>query len=89
MSNIVFNYDKLKEKISEVFKSKSAYAHWLGITETSLNNKLNSNSYFNQDQIIRTVDYIGAKKDEVVAYFFTLEVEKNTINLKDNKGDKK
>ena len=80
MKKKIFNYDKLKGKIREIFKTQTAYASWLGISEASLYEKFNSNSYFNQEQIAKTIEYFGLTDDDIYEYFFTEKVEKNSIN---------
>lgn len=79
MATKIFNYDKLKGKIREIFKTQNAYASWLGISEASLYEKFNSKSYFNQEQIAKTIEYFGLTDSDVYDYFFTEKVEKNSI----------
>lgn len=79
MEKTVFNYDKLKGKIREVFKTQSAFANWLGISEGSLYEKFNSDSYFNQEQISKLIGYFNMSPEDVYDYFFTKQVEQNSI----------
>ena len=78
MEKIHFNYDKLKGAIREYWKTQSEYAKFLGISEASLYEKFNSESYFNQPQMIKTMSYINEDLLKINEYFFIEKVEKNT-----------
>ena len=75
---IICNYDKLKGKIREVFKTNANYAKFLGISEASLYQKFQSDSYFNQSQIIKTLEAFSEDSTKSREYFFTYEIEKNS-----------
>ena len=42
------NYDKLKGKIKEKLGTQGKLAEVMGLDETTISNKLNSNTYFTQ-----------------------------------------
>lgn len=71
-----FDYSKLRGKIREVFSTQEQYANSMDLSETSITNKLNNNSYFTQAEIIKSIDLLKIDVNEIGAYFFTLKVEK-------------
>lgn len=71
-----FDYSKLRGKIREVFNTQEQYANFMGLSETSITNKLNNNSYFTQAEIIKSIELLKIDVNEIGAYFFTLKVEK-------------
>lgn len=71
-----FDYSKLRGKIREVFSTQEQYANSMDLSETSITNKLNNNSYFTQAEIIKSIDLLKIDVNEIGAYFFTLKIEK-------------
>lgn len=71
METVVYNYSKLKGKVREIFGNNRAYADFLGISEASLYEKYKSDSYFNQNQIEKTMHAFQEKPEMIMAYFFT------------------
>lgn len=78
MENIMYDYSKLKGKVREVFRTNEAYASFLGISEASLYEKYKSESYFNQNQIDKSMHKFNEGPEMIPAYFFTKKVEKNS-----------
>lgn len=72
---MAFNYSKLRGKIREIFKTQSAFAEAMGMSSTSLSAKLNNNVEFSQKEIDKASDLLKIEKEEIPAYFFTLEVQ--------------
>lgn len=72
----MFDYSKLKGKIKEVFDIQSNYAKALGLSETSVTNKLNNITNFTQTEIYETSKLLSISKEEIGLYFFTEKVEK-------------
>jgi len=70
-----FDYSKLRGKIREIFKTQSAFAEAMGMSTTSLSVKLNNNVEFSQKEIEKAVELLKIEKEEIPAYFFTLEVQ--------------
>jgi len=79
MDRVAFDYSKLKGKIVEVLGNQSNYAKALGLSETSITNKLNNAVYFTQGEIITTVDVLHIELEEISTYFFTKKVEKSKL----------
>lgn len=72
---MAFNYSKLRGKIREIFKTQSAFAEAMGMSTTSLSVKLNNNVEFSQKEIEKAVELLKIDKEEIPAYFFTIEVQ--------------
>lgn len=71
---ITFDYSKLKGKIVEVLGNQKEYAKVLGLSDTSVTNKLNNDVYFSQREIIVSVEVLGIPLEEINTYFFTRKV---------------
>ena len=65
-----FNYAKLTGKIVEVFGSQKEYAKYMGWAERTASEKLNNNTQYKQDEILRTVEGLGLSVSDIPAYFF-------------------
>ena len=76
MDRILFDYSKLKGKIVEVLGNQSNYAKAIGLSETSITNKLNNSVYFTQGEIVTSAEVLHISLEEISNYFFTLKVEK-------------
>lgn len=72
-----FDYNKLNGKIREVCKTQNEFSKRLGISEASVNYKLNNKSFFTQQQISKTLEILNINPKEIHTYFFTPKVEKN------------
>lgn len=83
MEAVVYNYSKLKGKVREVFGNNKEYADYLRISEAYLYEKYKSNSYFNQNQIEKTMQAFEEQPEMIMAYFFTKKVEKNLTNVEE------
>jgi transcriptional regulator with XRE-family HTH domain len=75
----MFNYNKLRGKIKEVFNTQAAFAEAMEISSTSLSEKLNNKVEFSQKEIERAVELLQISKEEIPVYFFTLEVQKTEL----------
>lgn len=71
---MTYAYSKLIGRIAELGLSKEEFAIKIGISRTALYHKLQSNSEFTQDEILRIIDVLSIPKEEVPDYFFTLKV---------------
>lgn len=72
-------YDKLKGRIKEILDTQDKYAEEIGISATSANYKLNNKSFFTQNEIYNSIKVLKIPSNEIQEYFFTEEVEKNSI----------
>lgn len=75
---IEYEYGKLRGRIRECFIQQSEFAQKLGISETSLSNKLNNKTAFDQDEIYRVIEMFDLSAEETLAYFFTTKVDKKS-----------
>lgn len=72
---MAFNYAKLRGKIREVFNTQSAFAQAMGMSTTSLSEKLNNKVEFTQKEIEKAVELLDIQKEEIPVYFFTVQVQ--------------
>lgn len=66
-----FNYNKLKGLIREKCGTQARYASLLGISTTTLNQKLTNKSAFTQKEIAITKDSFSLTPTEIDDIFFT------------------
>lgn len=69
-----FCNDKLKGRMREKKYTQANGAHDLNIAKSTFNLKLNSNSYFTQNEIFTLAKKLEIKVNEIPEYFFMLEV---------------
>ncbi len=72
---------KLKDWIYDHGKTQPYMAKRLGITKTELQRKLNKHGLFNEDQIRRFVQLVGARAAINIIYFPTIR-EKRLVQYK-------
>lgn len=77
MENVELNHDKLKGKIKEVLGTQSKLAEALDLDETTISNKLNSNTYFTQKEILKICSILNISKEQIAEYFFNQKVREN------------
>ena len=68
---MMFNYAKLRGRIKEIFDTENAFAKNLGISQTSLSQKLNNKVEFTQKEIEKAIELLHIPKEEIPMYFFT------------------
>lgn len=76
MTNPVFDYSKLKGRIKEKCGTCFNFAKSLGCSSNTLSAKINNASDFSQTEIIKSVDILELRKEDISTYFFTLKVQK-------------
>lgn len=74
MNNPAFDYSKLKGRIKEKCGTCFNFAKSLGCSSNTLSAKINNASDFSQIEIIKSVDILGLKKEDISTYFFTPKV---------------
>lgn len=74
--DIVFDFNKVRGKIREIFGTQSAFASKMQMNEATLSNKLNNNVEFSPKEIVRACKLLDIDNDKLQEYFFTLEVQK-------------
>ena len=68
----MFRYHKLLGRMKEMGLSQYQLAQVIGMSESTLNVKLNCKSYFKQNEIVRICDALDIDDCEVNSYFFSL-----------------
>lgn len=58
---VIYDYSKLRGLIKEYFETMKNFANYLGVSETSLNLRLQNKLPFKQDEIYKSL--IGFKKN--------------------------
>lgn len=81
--DIVYNYDLLREKISENGFTQETLAPKLSMSRTSLNLKLNSKSNFTQTEMKTMGELLNIPSNEFGNYFFKGFVRKNVQSVKE------
>ena len=79
MSEVIFNYSKLRGKIKEVFGTQDSFAEHLGIGRVSLSQRLNNILEFSQEEIYNSCDLLNISPEEISEYFFTIIVQKHEL----------
>ena len=74
MQNIQYDYSKLRGKIKEVCGTQEALASKVGLGRVTLSQRLNNQSEFSQDEIVKVSKELNIASEDIPAYFFTLIV---------------
>lgn len=74
---MAFNYNKLIGKIIEVFGTRGAFASAMGISDTALRQKLQSERNFRQDEIYKACNLLDIDVRDISLYFFVEQVKKS------------
>jgi len=70
----MFDYNKLRGRIREVFGTQEEFGKAIGLSNTSISAKLNNKVEWSQQEINKAVDALGLSDNEIFAYFFTEKV---------------
>lgn len=70
----MFSHDKLIGKIIEKYKSRTAIANELSISQNALSRKLQGKAHFKDVEIYKIVSLLGISLSEISEYFFTTKV---------------
>ena len=76
MKLVSFSYDKLRGKIREVFGTQDRFAEALGMSKSTLSQKLNNSSEFTQQEMLDSMTLLHQSLSRLDEYFFTPEVRK-------------
>lgn len=76
MKLVSFSYDKLRGKIREVFGTQDRFAEALGMSKSTLSQKLNNSSEFTQQEMMDSMMLLKQSLTQIDEYFFTSEVRK-------------
>ncbi len=75
----MFDYSKLRGKIKEVIGTETRFAILLGISRTSLSDKLNNKAEFTQGEIDIATKILKIRADEISEYFFNNKIQKSEL----------
>lgn len=75
MTEVKFDYSKLKGRIREIFDTQSAFADAMGISAITLSAKLNNKFQWKSSEIDKACELLKIAKEEIPIYFFTPKVE--------------
>ena len=75
---MTFEYGKLLGRIREKGFTQAQLASVAGMTPGTLSQKLNNQAHFKQKEITDICEALEISAEEIGAYFFALEVRKNT-----------
>lgn len=81
---MVFNYNKLRGKIRELYGTQAFFAKDMGMSMCTLSARLNNKVEFTQKEIEKAVSLLQIFKHEIPAYFFKLEVQKTEPSERTN-----
>lgn len=70
----MFNFDKLLGRIIEKYGTRKAFASDMGMSESSLCDRLNGKIPFKMEEIWKAANLLDIRPDEIGEYFFTLKV---------------
>lgn len=78
---IVFDRNKLKGKIKEVFSTQQNFAKAVGMSESSVSSRLNNETELSNKEIRVWAEKLGILEN-ILEYFFTLVVQKQEREIK-------
>lgn len=66
----MFEYNKLRGRIVEKYRTLAHFAEVVGVSEVSMYNKIAGKTRFSQADIIRWCELLDIERDEIGSYFF-------------------
>lgn len=70
----MFDYQKLKAKIMEKFKTQAAFAEAMGMSLTALNQRLNGAVEWKTPEMVKACALLEVELSEAWEYFFNKKV---------------
>lgn len=67
---MAYDYSALCGKIVEVFRTQSAFATKMNLSERSISLKLNNIRTWKQHEIVRACEVLGIPESDISRYFF-------------------
>lgn len=71
------NYDKLRGRIREVFRTQQAFSKAIGMSQVSVSHRLNGKLEWKSSEIANACKALDIPLSESAVYFFTNEVKKS------------
>lgn len=72
--NVEFDYSKLVGRIIEKYGTRRRFGKTLGVSNTTLYERLSNRLPFTQDEIIKSIELLDIPHNEITKYFFTPKV---------------
>ena len=72
---VAFDYSKLRGRIREKYQTEKRFAASMGMSRTSLSQKLNNGLDFTQNQLVRAAKLLDISSSAFGEYFFTAKVQ--------------
>lgn len=70
MPRNIYDYSKLKGRITEVFGTRKAFGKAMGWSNVTLTARLNDESQWRQDEIEKAVGLLRLEHSDISEYFF-------------------
>ncbi|WP_415536024.1 DUF739 family protein [Dehalobacter sp. 4CP] len=71
---IIFNHEKLEERINAMFDNIEAFGKFMGMSKQRINSRLKSATEFTQSEIEKAAELLNIQPEEIQTYFFDVEV---------------
>ena len=71
-----FNYDRLLERVFEVFQDKCVFAVKMQMAESALISRIENKTQFRKEEIDRAVILLDIDHKNISEYFFAIENDK-------------
>lgn len=75
-----FNYDRLLERVFEVFQDKRVFAVKMQMAESVLISRIENKTQFRKEEIDRAVILLDIEHKNISEYFFAIENDKKRSN---------
>lgn len=73
---VVFNYDRLRNRIKEIVGTQDNFAKKIGLGRVSVSQSLNNQREFSAKEMLKAAQVLQFSTEEIPAYFFSEEVQK-------------
>lgn len=80
---IVFNYDRLRNRIKEIVGTQDKFAKEIGLGRVSVSQSLNNQREFSAGEMFKAAQVLQFPTEEIPAYFFEEKVQKNEHTRED------
>lgn len=73
---VVFNYDRLRNRIKEIVGTQDNFAKKIGLGRVSVSQSLNNQREFSAGEMLKAAQVLQFSTEEIPTYFFSEEVQK-------------
>ena len=74
---MAFNYNKLRGRIVEKFRTQKAFAQAAGVSENTITDKLSGKTPISHSDVILWNELLGIETDEIGSFYYAPEVLKS------------